>query len=101
MYWKKSDPNQINFCKPKYYLFNETTCRRDAAYWNTGNPEYCTPNTFGMDTKQQFCDMSNTYWRLYNIPCCFTDKFLGPVQSTFEANFWSVDKYYNPANPFM
>lgn len=35
MYWPKGNSSQLIFCKPKYYLLNETICQKDPYYWDS------------------------------------------------------------------
>lgn len=32
MYWSTSNPDTLLFCAPKFYLYNETVCRKDPYY---------------------------------------------------------------------
>jgi hypothetical protein len=47
LYWRKSNPNQILFCRTKYYLFSDTInrggffvglCKKNPYYWSPQAP---------------------------------------------------------------
>lgn len=71
MFWKTSDPDQIVFCAPKYYLFNQTHCKRDPYYIPQASIEYCIPHTFGIDGAQTLCNLESPWYPQFE--CCYTN----------------------------
>lgn len=46
LYWNNEDPNAVTICSPKYYLYDDHTCKADPYYMKPEMPTFCQPNYY-------------------------------------------------------
>ena len=89
MYWPTANSTQLIFCKPKYYLLNETICQKDPYYWGSLQSNYCLPNHYNSKAYANQCDSSYALYSKY--PCCFSG-----ASTSITDDMNAVDPYTAP-----
>ncbi len=76
MYWNTEDPDQLMFCGPKYYAYNQTHCKKDPHFWTTG-PTYCIANLWNVPGYDDLCTTSNPFINSATTCCYWNELNIG------------------------